>query len=310
MSSYTKNPFELLGDGVEDVEVLSRQQQQQKKDQKSAKEAAPKQQQQARTAGDRTRAQKDERRVRRDYPVRGGARGGVAVSGRAEPPRFGREREDGGDFSRASRGARRSERSRGGSFRGRGRQFDRHSATGLVDNEKKEKQGWGEPTTAEAEGEKIAKEDSNEALAEDKAEGAAAADAEPEEVVKTLDEYLAEKASKGLNVSLPDERKPNEGVDDAQWKGAVELSRDEEEYLFLGKEQAGKSKARKEKGTKVFVDIEQRFAERPRRGGFGGERGARPGSERGGRGGRGGRRGQQNGVNVEDNRAFPALGAK
>jgi plasminogen activator inhibitor 1 RNA-binding protein len=55
---------------------------------------------------------------------------------------------------------------------------------------------------------------------------------EPEEVVKTLDEYLAEKANKNLKVTLPEARKANEGADDAKWKDAVAFSKVEEpEYL-------------------------------------------------------------------------------
>ncbi|CAG8660511.1 1340_t:CDS:2, partial [Ambispora gerdemannii] len=57
-----------------------------------------------------------------------------------------------------------------------------------------------------------------------------------EEVVKTLDEYLAEKKQKATSIALPEIRKPNEGVDDPKWKDAVPLQKEEEEdFLFVGK---------------------------------------------------------------------------
>lgn len=59
---------------------------------------------------------------------------------------------------------------------------------------------------------------------------------EPEENQKTLDEYRAEKAQKLLDITLPEARKPNEGVDDSQWKDAVPLEKDEDEdFIFAGK---------------------------------------------------------------------------
>jgi plasminogen activator inhibitor 1 RNA-binding protein len=71
---------------------------------------------------------------------------------------------------------------------------------------------------------------------EDAAAGESAPAPEPEEAVKTYDEYLAEKAQKSLDISLPESRKANEGADDSQWKDAVPLEKDEEEeFLFAGK---------------------------------------------------------------------------
>ncbi|CAO3599868.1 unnamed protein product [Absidia cylindrospora] len=193
----------------------------------------------------------------------------------------------------------------GGGRPQRGRQFDRHSATGIVDSEKKEKQGWGHAETAEAEAASDAVNPKDPAAAE---ETAAPAEAE-EEVVKTLDEYLAEKANKNLKVTLPEARKANEGADDAKWKDTVAFAKTEEPEYLPAKEKAAKKE--KTVKTKVFVEIEQRFQEKPR---FQREqRPARGGNDR--RGGRnnnsrrGGR--QSNGVNVnlQDDSAFPSLGA-
>lgn len=70
-----------------------------------------------------------------------------------------------------------------------------------------------------------------------------------------------------------------------------------------------KNKTKKEK---VHVEIEQRFVEENKRGGFRSDRGrGNRGGQRGGqRGGRGGRRGgRQSAVNLDDASAFPTLGA-
>jgi len=178
--------------------------------------------------------------------------------------------------------------------------------------------------------------DANEA--EVKPEGETADNAtyklEPEENIKTLDEYFAEKAAKPPSVSLPEVRKPNEGSDDSKWKDTIPLEEEEEEEAFIaGKEQSHrlKNKNRKEK---VFVGIEQRFTPRPGgggtrgrggRGGLGGglgggldsevirperpQRGSFRGTRSGGRVGR-----QSNGigadVDVDDVEAFPSLGSR
>jgi hypothetical protein len=184
----------------------------------------------------------------------------------------------------------------------RGRQFDRHSGTGIADSEKKEKQGWGHPETAEAEAAKDTLKPEDPAAAEEPA-----TPVEPEEVVKTLDEYLAEKANKSLKIARPEVRKANEGADDSKWKDTVAFVKTEEPDYLPAKEKATakKEKARKEK---IFVEIEQRFQEKPRfqrddrRGGRGDRRG-RGNNRRSGR--------QSNGpaVNLQDDAAFPSLGA-
>lgn len=187
----------------------------------------------------------------------------------------------------------------------RGRQFDRHSGTGIADSEKKEKQGWGHPETAEAEAAKDTVSPNDPAAAEEPA-----TPVEPEEVVKTLDEYLAEKANKALKVGRPEARKANEGSDDAKWKNTVEFVKTKETEYFSAKEKSSikKEKVRKEK---VVVEIEQRFQEKSR---FREERrgGNRGGDRRGGRGGNNRRNNRQsNGpsVNLQDDSAFPSLGA-
>ena len=66
------------------------------------------------------------------------------------------------------------------------------------------------------------------------AEDASAEAAEPEEQVKTLEEYLAEKANKSLKVSLPEARKANEGSQpDKKFENAVALVKEEEPDFFV-----------------------------------------------------------------------------
>ncbi|KAI8874912.1 hypothetical protein K501DRAFT_264490 [Backusella circina FSU 941] len=181
----------------------------------------------------------------------------------------------------------------------RGRQFDRHSGTGIVDSDKKVKQGWGNPETAEAE----AAADVLSPSDPDAAEKEVAAPAEPEEVVKTLDEYLAEKANKSLKVSLPEARKANDS-DEAAFKGTVAFAKEEFQEFYVAKETKSSKKTEKVRKEKVFVEIEQRFQEKARPE-------FRKNDRRGGRGN--GRRTQKNSaspaVNLEDSSAFPSLGA-
>ncbi|KAI8141549.1 hypothetical protein BJV82DRAFT_618188 [Fennellomyces sp. T-0311] len=212
-----------------------------------------------------------------------------------------------GGAARGGRGAARRGRDQNG--RQRGRQFDRHSGTGIVDSEKKEKQGWGHAETAEAE----AAQDSPAPKDPASAEGQAAEVAEPEEQVKTYDEFLAEKAAKSLKVSLPEARKANEGsAPDAKFENAVAFKKEDEPDFYVNKDAKPAKKAEKQqRKEKVIVEIEQRFQEKPR-GGFRGERrgGERRGGERRGRGnGRRGRQSNAPAVNIQDDAAFPSLGA-
>ncbi|KAI9322520.1 hypothetical protein BX666DRAFT_1895743 [Dichotomocladium elegans] len=190
----------------------------------------------------------------------------------------------------------------------RGRQFDRHSGTGIVDSEKKEKQGWGHPESAEAEAAKDTISSKDPAAGE---ENTAAEPVEAEEQVKTLDEYLAEKAAKSLKVTLPEARKANEGSETSEWNNAVAFVKEEEPEFFVSKDTKTVKKTEKQRKEKVVIEIEQRFQERTR-GGFQGDR--RGGAQR--RGGRGnnntGRRGPKSAapaVNLQDVSAFPSLGA-
>ncbi|KAJ2691071.1 hypothetical protein IWW39_000279 [Coemansia spiralis] len=288
MSVVSTNPFALLPDDAADsfVNVVPA---------KAAK-AAPKKVVPVTPAADR--ATPSERASRgTGYPSRG-ARRTVATT-RApvvdSAPAFEPREKD------RSRPVHQSQRGRGSS-RGRGRQFDRHSATGLVDSEKKEKQGWlGD--------DKALVQDGAQATEEAKKDGQEVAapivEEEPEEVIKTLDDYLKERESASVDTKRT-LRKANEArVDQSQLKGQVALDKKEED--FFAPIVAQKSRKQKERKEKVFVDIEQRFADESRRGAFrGAPRGAGP-QNRGGRGGfnaagRGAAR-----VNINDERAFPSL---
>lgn len=78
-------------------------------------------------------------------------------------------------------------------------------------------------------------------------EAAAAEAAEAEEKVKTLEEYLAEKANKSLKVSLPEARKANEGSDDKKWENAVAFVKEDEPEYFATNKVKGRVNWKKEK---------------------------------------------------------------
>ncbi|KAJ1914876.1 hypothetical protein IWQ60_008650 [Tieghemiomyces parasiticus] len=228
-----------------------------------------------------------------------------------------------------SRGGARGGRGGRGGARGgdRAGNYDRHSRTGLHDSAKKVNQGWGKATEgsapavtaaegAAAPGEEGAAAPATEEGAEASAEKPAAAPRreepeEEEEVIRTLDDYRKEaakrsKAAAELRAKSAG-RLANEGTDDSQWKDAVPLNRQTEEF-FTATSTGGSKKSRsKESRIKTQLDIEQRFAP-IRRGGFRGD----DGSARPARGGasssapRGGRSGAP--VNTQDQRAFPTLG--
>jgi len=148
-----------------------------------------------------------------------------------------------------------------------------------------------------------------------KPEGRPRRDREPEEEdhTLTLSQYLAEQKEKDSAIpKLENTRKANEGASDDLWKGAVPLSKNEEEdAYFVGKSKSA-PKARPKKEEKVYLEIEARF-DRPERAGRGRGRGDR--GDRGGDRGRGSRGvpragGRQNGgahINVDDQAAFPSL---
>ncbi|KAK9765653.1 hypothetical protein K7432_005824 [Basidiobolus ranarum] len=272
MSVVSRNPYDLLNeDGEEGSRIVP-----QKTDKKTS-----------------TTAKKTEKKVepkpRSDYPQRGGKR--VVPVPRTEARRDYTDR----DFSASKQG--RGGRSEGtrqggrGGFGGRGREYDRKSATGKVDSEKKIHQSWGDANTDIQEGEKAALENKGEGRFENQIEKLTIA--EPEDPSKTLDEYYAEKTNKltAKGIALPEARKPNEGVDDTQWKSGVPLEKEDAEYFSTASNK--KSKAKKEKKDKVYVGIEQRFTDTRSKHGYEG---------------RSGRGGRNSGVNVHDKSAFPSLG--
>ncbi|CAI2165910.1 14518_t:CDS:2 [Funneliformis geosporum] len=144
---------------------------------------------------------------------------------------------------------------------------DAGANTGSWEEEKtEEKTGWDVDTTGNDSNAWVQQPEIEE-VAVDQGENTAASEStpahEPEEVVKTYDEYLTEKALKSLDISLPEARKPNEGTDDSQWKDAVQLEKeDEEDFLFTGKEQSYRLKSKKSK-AKNYLEIEPTFTERP-----------------------------------------------
>jgi len=135
-----------------------------------------------------------------------------------------------------------------------------------------------------------------------------------------LDEYLAKKRTED-QVALPKLDGQRVINDNTEWKGAVPLLKEDNEY-FIGKtKSAPKTKPKKEE--KVYIPIDLPPAQRENRGrgrgGRGGERGGRGrGGDRGGERGSRGRGGnwnrQANGrnavsaqVDVDDADAFPSL---
>eukprot|EP00834_Sanchytrium_tribonematis_P001789 NODE_46_length_32145_cov_0.918711.p16 type:complete len:270 gc:universal NODE_46_length_32145_cov_0.918711:30152-29343(-) len=241
---------------------------------------------------------------KRDYPTRGVARG-ISIA-----PSSSR-----GDAKKTGRG---------GSKRPGKREFDRHSGMDRKDSHKKDVAGkgtWGDPTK----------------VVELSEEEEAEAQEEEEEVanVKTMDEYLKEKAEKDLKIgvdTIPEARR----TVDSNWKGAKVLKKEEDDptlaALMNGKSKSKKSKD-KEQNKKVYLDIAQQIIEpessssnsgketRGRgRGSRAGARGSRGRGDRGaprGRGDRGsdsrGSRGPSRGVKrggklqVQNEKEFPAL---
>ncbi|KAF8418822.1 hypothetical protein EV426DRAFT_720324 [Tirmania nivea] len=228
----------------------------------------------------------------------------------------------------------------------RGRQYDRHSATGRTDSEKQVNQGWGSNDnewTDEKVGEEIAQTEAQDENApvvpsaetigwdfepEPEAAPPVPVPEEPEEKVKTYDDYLAERAAKAATLgSLPAARQPNEGSrNDTKWKNATPLKKGEEEDVFIAGKEA-KARREKERKQKQIVEIDQRFQEAPRGGRGGGDRGGRGGRGGGDRSERrsgprgpprdggfrqgGGHRGPRDdsAINIGDSSAFPSLGA-
>ncbi|KAK3808410.1 MAG: hypothetical protein J3Q66DRAFT_444370 [Benniella sp.] len=297
----TTNIFDLLNDDAQDQEI---QIPVAKKDVKPAAKTA------AKPAATATKSA-DNKAPRKDGPRGGKPRDDDGASA-PRGPRFDRAPRD-GSAPRGSRGGSRG--SRGGPRGGRHGGFDRHSGTGIVDSENKENNRLGDPTESSLGGEE-------DALSADTTAAAPAPEpAEPEEVVKTLEDYLAEKAAKSARVTLPEARTANDGADNSQWKNTQVLEIQEaEDFIKMSKDSVAKTRKGKKDAKVLFTDIDIRFAEPAReparafRGGRGGDRGARGG--RGGRGGNsapGARRGPGSrgaDVNVDDQELFPSLGSK
>lgn len=248
---------------------------------------------------------------------RGGARNGAPRAAAGADAVEGEQQKD----ARAGRPRNGESRGRGGRGRGRGaprgRAFDRHSQTDRVDSQKAVAQGWGgEDGKKELDNEQKAEADAQAEGAEAGAAAAAATPAEAEKVPEeeedktmTLDQYLASKAGKKLNIET---KAPREvATDDSAYSKLTKHEKEEADYFASTKQQ--KAKARVQKEGKQLLDIEQTFnqpaVQRSGRGGArGGSRGA-PRGERGagrGRGGRGGRGGNAS-VNLADQSAFPSL---
>ncbi|BGP12768.1 hypothetical protein JCM10213_007283 [Rhodosporidiobolus nylandii] len=321
MSVFSANSFALLGDG-DDVSPAPA----------PAPKAAPapaaapaKPAQQPRNNAQRgPRRPQGDRQVNADVPAgegakedraknfaRGGGRGG---RGGARPT-GGNPRGNAGTYL----GGNRPRRENGG-----GRPFDRQSQTGRVDSEKAEAAGWGaEEGKKELEAEQLGDAD---AKAEAPAEGAATpvreAPIEEEDNTQTYEQYLAAQAEKKLALgSLPEARKANEGEEaESLFKNAKVVAKkgEEEEEWLMGAPKAASGKAKKQKETKQFLEVEFRSAPRPRRDddrrGERSERGGRPARGRGEARGRGGARNggaprapKAAAPAVPDASAFPAL---
>lgn len=187
---------------------------------------------------------------------------------------------------------------------GRGRQYDRHSATDRVDTDKQVSQGWGSNKgnsewNDEQAGETIARaEVTDDTAAPAAADGegqAEAADAtepapEPEEdKTKSFAQYMQEQESRAPVEELPEARRANEGArDNKKWATAKELVKEEDEEYFSGGRY--KSKNQKQRKEKNVVEIDHGFVD-PRSV-------RRSSGDRGGRGGRGGMRGDRHPVVV------------
>ncbi|KAJ2347887.1 hypothetical protein IWW50_004039 [Coemansia erecta] len=271
MSVVSTNPFDLLPDNATSGEV-------------SVSAVKKPQTQKKTTQGPRPERAQPTPVFRSGYPARGARRGGST----REPVRAAEPVEE---QERRPRAPHASQRGRGAP-RGRGRQFDRHSGTGLVDSDKKQKQGWlGAPEDMPADEASAAAE-----AAKDAQDGAMTPmEEEPEEVVKSLDDYLGERAKSSID-SKRELRKANEGVAQSALKQGVELNKTEED--FFAPTIVRKSRKNRERKEKVFVnEITQQFNDQTR------------GAFRGGRGGRSDRRPntRQAHINLGDKNAFPSL---
>jgi len=281
----------------------------------------------ARTQPKQQQPRRDNNRgnARTNAPVQGTDAGEADLSRDVRGERTAGQRGGRGSGARGPRGG------RGGRGSGANRPMDRHSNTDRVDSHKQEHQAWG--------GDEGKRElsDENEGLKDAQAavsgvatpvgDGTstpvpAQAEAEPEDNTKTYQEWLAEQKKANIGGDLPQARQANEGADDAQWKDAVAIKKDEDDDVLFAQTKEGKARKQRAQKEKTYIEFEPQY---PRPGqsdrGRGGARGAR-GGDRGGRGrggdrgGRGSSRGaprsngprsSQAAPNTTDASAFPSL---
>ncbi|UZJ55947.1 hypothetical protein CBS101457_005267 [Exobasidium rhododendri] len=333
MSVASRNPFALLGD--EDSSAVSAAAPAAKVEQAAPKRTIPGAQVNNASRGGAAATPRG---------GRGGARGGRAgAEGGAGGDEDAPQRENRGSTRGAARGrgeGRGGARGARGAPRGRGRAFDRHSQTGKEDSAKNIHQGWGgDDPKRELDVEDGARADAAEegaTPAGDKStpvNGEAAAGGEAKEALpiveeevdntKTLDEYLAEQATKRAQIGAKKEARSADVVDPDTLGKRLE-KQDAEEYFKIEKERQVRQREKKEKQV---LQIEQSFnappaparggSERGRGGGRGGDRGRGGARGRGDRG-RGAPRGAPRGrgissggganLNLSDDSAFPTLG--
>eukprot|EP01135_Chromosphaera_perkinsii_P004183 Nk52_evm2s271 gene=Nk52_evmTU2s271 len=201
----------------------------------------------------------------------------------------------------------------GGARGGRGgrppkRDFERRSGSDKSSVKAEEKRdgtgkyNWGKSGEEEAERNKDAEGEDreNEEVEE-----------EEEEVQMTLDEYKKKLESERPALSLPSERKANEGSDDKKWKNAKQIVKGEEEVFFVAKEVNKPKKGTEKKAhAKETLEVNFKFNEThpAPSGGRGGRGGRGRGGPRGGGASRGGFAGRRNQApNVNDRKDFPTL---
>lgn len=223
-----------------------------------------------------------------------------------------------GSSTRGGRGG------RGGASggRGRGREFDRRSSTGVRDSNKQIIQGWGDEGKAQASAEDIAARDRADEAEEsavptvnDNGEEVVAAPDEPQSNEKSYEEYLAERKARAPQ--LPATLTPRTAEGSSELAQSARLNKPEEQNYFQLSTGTKKEKTSKPKKTKQYIDIEQiitpeQTEQRSSRGnGRGGARGSGRGNGARGnaaRGARGSGRSAPSTQRFEFNEAnFPAL---
>lgn len=279
-------------------------------------------------------------------PQQGGQGGQRGGRGGLRPPRSDRPPRDSGEAAtiqpRKEGGERRDdrrerrERGGGGDYSvGSKRVFDRRSGTGRGKEFKKGGAGrgnWGSSTDEQVNNEQPIEKKEGEvetpaqeggATKEGEQPQAEVPQEEEEDKTLTLDQYLAQKASKKFSIETREVRKANEGVDAEQlkkWQNYAPLKRDDEIPKPASATESSPATEKKEKKApkKQVVPVDQFFdVKAPPREDFGRGRGRGRGGRGGSRGGnrgapRGGRGGSTRGGNSEiklDESSFPSLKA-